>query len=105
MSPITPQNVLQHELIGLKANVIESTHPGYIGVKGKIVDETKNTIVILDGGRKKRVQKSVVVLRIKLPDGSAVEVDGKDIVGRPVDRVKKKARVKTIKRFRRNKEN
>jgi len=92
LSPITQQNVIQHELIGLEANVVKSTHPGYVGISGKIIDETKNTIVVLDDNRKKRVQKSVVILNIRLPDGSTVEVDGKRIVGRPVDRLKKKVR-------------
>jgi len=92
MSPITRRNVIQHELIGLEANVIKSTHPGYVGIRGRIIDETKNTIVILDDDRKKRVQKSVVVLHLRLPEGSVIEVDGKQIVGRPVSRVKKKAR-------------
>jgi ribonuclease P protein subunit POP4 len=79
-------------LIGLEANVVKSTHPSYVGIRGRIVDETKNTIVILDDDRKKRVQKSVVVLHLRLPEGSVVEVDGKQIMGRPVSRVKKKAR-------------
>ena len=92
MSPITQRNVIQHELIGLEANVVKSTHPGYVGIRGRIIDETRNTIVILDDDRKKRVQKSVVVLHLRLPEGSVIEVDGKQIVGRPVSRVKKKAR-------------
>ncbi len=79
-------------MIGLEANVVKSTHPGYVGIRGRIIDETKNTIVVLDDDRKKRVQKSVVVLNLRLPDGSTVEVDGKRIVGRPVDRLKKRVR-------------
>jgi len=92
LSPITRRNVIQYEFIGLDAKVVKSIHPGYVGIRGRIIDETKNTIVIMEDNGKKRVQKSVVVLHLRPPEGAVVEIDGKQIVGRPVSRVKKKAR-------------
>jgi len=86
----TPKNILRHELIGVEAKVVRSTHKGYVGIKGLVVDETKNTITILQGGRKKMVVKEVSTFRFKLPDGTIVEVEGKMLVGRPEDRVKRR---------------
>lgn len=90
MSPGTRRNITRHELIGLQANVVKSPHPGHVGIKGKVVDETRNMLVISDGGKKKWVSKNVAVFHFTLPDGSVVEVDGRLIVGRPVSRVKKR---------------
>ncbi len=88
MSSITSQNLLKHEIIGLDTRVAGSTNKQLVGLKGRIIDETRNTITILDGKRKQIVPKDVAVLRIRLPDGTWIEVDGKKLVGRPEDRVK-----------------
>jgi ribonuclease P protein subunit POP4 len=88
---ITPNNILRHELIGLEAEVVDSKNPFQVGIKGIILDETLKTITIgFPGGRKRIVLKNQVVLRVKLPDGLTVKVDGKYLVGRPEERLKKK---------------
>ncbi|MEM3506098.1 MAG: ribonuclease P protein component 1 [Candidatus Bathyarchaeia archaeon] len=90
MTKITPQNILKHELIGLEACIKNSNNKQLIGIKGKIIDETKNIIVILQNGKPKRIPKNVLMLEVKLPDGSLVEIDGKAIMARPEDRLKLK---------------
>jgi ribonuclease P protein subunit POP4 len=92
MSKITPQNILKHELIGLEACIKNSNNKQLIGIGGKIIDETKNTIVILKNGKPKRIPKNIIALEIKLPDGSIVEIDGKALVARPEDRLKLRLR-------------
>jgi len=92
MSPITSQNVLKHEIIGLDTRVAGGANKQLLGFKGKIIDETRNTITIFDGKRKRIVPKNVTILRIRLPDGMWVEVNGKKLVGRPEDRVKMRLR-------------
>ena len=84
------KEILRHDLIGLYAKIIESSHQDYIGIKGIIVDETKKTLIIMDDKRKKRVEKRVSVLQIKLPNGKSYIVDGVSTIGHPVDRIKKK---------------
>jgi ribonuclease P protein subunit POP4 len=84
--PITPENLPKHELIGLHAEVTESTDESQEGLSGEIIDETKNTLNI-DG---KRVEKSNCVFLIRLPDGEKVELDGEIIDKRPEERVKMK---------------
>ena len=88
---ITPA-ILQHEFIGLDAEVVRSSNPSYVGIAGKVVDETRNTIVIRHGGRRKVVVKEVSVFHFTLPDGTILEIEGKAIVGRPEDRVKRRVR-------------
>jgi ribonuclease P protein subunit POP4 len=88
---VTPA-MLQQELIGLEARVVRSSHPNYVGIAGRVFDETRNTISILRKDNKKIIIKSTAVFHFTLPDGTIVEIDGKAIVGRPEDRIKKRVR-------------
>lgn len=88
--PITAFNLVRHELISLKVKVVKSTDPTQKNISGSVVDETYNTLTIEAKGREKKVVKSNCVFVFTLPSGTKVEVDGKVIVGRPEDRIKKK---------------
>ncbi len=89
---ITPNNIFRHELVGLPVKVARSTHDGFSGIEGKVVHETKNTIVIEDDETEKIVPKGVATFHFNLPDGNVVEIEGKIIIARPEDRIKKKFR-------------
>ena len=89
MSPISPKNILRHELIGLEAGVVRSRNPSHRSVEGFIVDESMKTLVIEQDGESKRVPKRDATFIVKLPSG-LVEVEGAALYGRPEDRVKKK---------------
>ncbi|MGD2200434.1 MAG: ribonuclease P protein subunit [Candidatus Bathyarchaeota archaeon] len=89
MSPRTPRNILQHELIGLETGVIRSRNHSQIGISGKIVDESRKTLMIQQGNELKRVSKRGATFRLSLKCGD-VEVEGEALYGRPEDRVKKK---------------
>ncbi len=84
---INRHNVLAHEIIGLHAFVSKSTDPGRKGMRGRVVDETKNTITIETAKGEKKVPKSEVWLRLDL-GREKVEVDGKKLMARPEDRIK-----------------
>lgn len=88
--PITPQNVVRHELIGLAVRVVGSPDPTQKGISGRVVDETYNTLVIESSGKEKSLVKSDCVFVFMLPTRERVQVDGSVIVGRPEDRIKKK---------------
>jgi ribonuclease P protein subunit POP4 len=90
--PLTPANLVRHELIGLEAEVITSTNQSAVGIKGTVIDETRETIVIETAKGEKRLAKKECTFRFKLPSGEAVRVDGKVLVSRPEDRIKKKLR-------------
>ena len=90
---ITPKNIFRHELIGLPVRVVDSNHDGFIGIEGKVVDETKNSIRIEQKDKtEKIVPKGAATFRFNLPDGNVVEIEGNIIIARPEDRIKKKFR-------------
>lgn len=87
---ITPQNLVRHELIGLKVNIYKSTDSTQKGIYGMIIDETYNTLKIKTRNKEKTVVKENCVFVFTLPDKTKVQVDGKLLVSRPEDRIKKK---------------
>ncbi|HNQ32875.1 MAG TPA: ribonuclease P protein component 1 [Methanoculleus sp.] len=84
---ISPQNILRHELIGLDVLVARASNPGHVGVSGRIIDETKNTLVIQTGRGEARIPKRFSVFRIRLPDGTTVDVDGSSLEMQPERRI------------------
>jgi ribonuclease P protein subunit POP4 len=85
-------NLISSEFIGTEARVVKSRHQGYVGISGRIIDETRNTFVILHKGERKRIVKDSAVFDFKFSSGTIVEVDGKLLVRRPEDRLKKRVR-------------
>jgi len=85
-------DLLQQEFVGIDARVVKSSNPSLKGISGKIVKETRNTLVILHKDSKKTVIKDNAVFHFIMPDGTVVEIDGKVIVGRPENRLKKRIR-------------
>jgi ribonuclease P protein subunit POP4 len=82
--------IAQGEFIGLKAKVVKGTNPSYVGISGRVIDETRNTIVIRQVSEDKVIVKEVAVFQFILPDGTVVEVEGNIIVGSPENRLKKR---------------
>jgi ribonuclease P protein subunit POP4 len=85
---LTPA-ILQHELIGLKAEVVRSSNSNCLGIWGRVIDETQKTFTVMYKGKQKVIIKQESVLHFTLADGSVIEVDGRVLIGRPEDRVKK----------------
>jgi len=82
-------DIIRYEFIGTEGKVAKSLHEGYVGLGGKVVGETKNTFTFLREGKAKSVIKESAVFNFKFDDGTIVEIDGKLLVGRPEDRLKK----------------
>jgi ribonuclease P protein subunit POP4 len=81
---------VQDEFIRLKAKVVKSSNADCVGISGTVIDETRNTLSIRQNDADKMVVKDSSVFHFTMPDGTIVEVDGKVILGRPEDRLKKK---------------
>ena len=62
-------NLRKHELIGLEVAILRSTDPSLVGVRGLVVDETRNTLVVEAGGREKRVPKEGARFRFESQGG------------------------------------
>ena len=113
---ISKENLLFSTFIGLKVEISNSSQRSYIGLKGTVVDETKNLIVIElepKGGavpgeaeepveskelkeqkeqerlKEVKIPKVSSVFRFTLDDGTKMDVDGRDISFRPHERAKK----------------
>jgi len=84
----TPSNILKHELIGLQVKVVESKVKSQVGFEGKIVDETRDTLLISTRRGEKKVLKRDVKIQTKVAD-EAIKITGKNLVGKPEDRLKK----------------
>lgn len=85
-------NIIQQEFIGTEAEIVESNNPDYLSISGEIVDETRNTFLISDEGDIKRIIKNSAILQFRFSDDTIVEIDGRLLLGRPEDRLKKHIR-------------
>jgi len=80
------KDYIKYELIGSQIEVVDSKNKSLIGLKGKIIDETKN-MLILDN--QKKLIKSQSTFKIKFKN-KTIKIVGKLLVARPEDRLKKK---------------
>jgi ribonuclease P protein subunit POP4 len=89
---ITPHNILRHELIGLQVRVLDALNPSVNGIRGTVVDETRNTLAISNGKETAMVPKEIATFRFHLPTGILVDVDGARLMSRPENRLKTRTR-------------
>ena len=80
-----PKEAARTELIGKNIEVTDAANKKLVGIKGKIVDETRATLH-LDTG--KHLIKEQVKITMNIGN-ETVTLDGKQLVGRPEDRLKK----------------
>lgn len=92
MTQITRFNIARHELIGLDARVSKSLNKQLVGLRGRIIDETRNTLTLKQDSRQIIIPKDIVHLRLRLPEGEVAEIDGRTITARPEDRTKMRLR-------------
>ncbi|MBI2084410.1 MAG: ribonuclease P protein component 1 [Candidatus Aenigmarchaeota archaeon] len=88
--PINANNLVRHELISLPVKIIKSTDPTQRGLKGTVIDETYNTLKIETKSGEKTAVKGNCIFVFTLPNKTKVQVDGKLLIARPEDRIKKK---------------
>lgn len=77
------------EFIGLYVEIIDSTNENYIGLKGKVIDESYHMITILIGRNQKKIPKKPCIFNFKPNKKDEIKIAGIDIIGRPEDRIKK----------------
>ncbi|HLC79034.1 MAG TPA: ribonuclease P protein subunit [archaeon] len=84
---ITQENIIFHELIGLVAKVTKSSDHSRRGIVGRVIDETRNVLVLEVGAEEKWVPKEECEFEFIIGNETA-KVDGKKIAYRPEQRVK-----------------
>ena len=87
---ITPENITRHELIGLETSIVESNNLQVVGLRGKIINETKSMLTIETQTGVKNMPKENSVWRFDL-DGVFTTVNGKAIAKRSYERMGVKA--------------
>ena len=85
---ITP-DILRYEFIGAKGLVAASPNRHLMGIGGLVVSETRNTFTFQSEGFTRSVIKEAATFDFTFNDGTVVEIDGKLLVGRSEDRLKK----------------
>jgi len=68
--PRTPETLTRHELIGLPLRVVDAASADFVGLSGRVVSETMQTIVVSSESGDKRVPKAESVFEIALSEES-----------------------------------
>ncbi|MBT6774554.1 ribonuclease P protein subunit [Candidatus Woesearchaeota archaeon] len=79
--------VFPHELIGEKIEIIRSKNNSNVGIKGKVIDETKMTLKIKWGEKVKTLLKNNITFKIVRNEQIII---GQEIMKRPEERIKGK---------------
>ncbi len=72
-----------HELIGEEVEVVSSNNQSQVGIKGKVIDETKSTLNI---NGKVLLKNNITIKHLS----SGEIIHGQEIAKRPEDRIKGK---------------
>ena len=102
---LSPSNLIYHELIGLACKVVDSPNSCLINIRGKVVNETRNMIVMeTDEMCEKMVPKHGTTFVFQIPSRSSgknhiiqhTQVNGNLLLSQPANRTKniKKARMR-----------
>ncbi len=81
-------DILRHELIGLDIEIVKAKNKALGGIKGKIIYETKNLLHVETKKGIKKIIKDQIIIRLRFK-GKMLEINGKLLVGRPEERIKK----------------
>jgi len=82
---MNPKKIVKHEFIGTEIEVMDSKNKSLIGIKGKVIDETKNMFMLENG---KKLVKSQCIFKMKMKN-EIVSINGEVLANRPEDRIKK----------------
>ncbi len=74
-------------LIGFNLEVVQSCSKELVGIKGKVVDETKNTLRIETGKKESVVLKKPNIFLVSVGK-KKIRIDGEKIMFRPEEKAK-----------------
>jgi ribonuclease P protein subunit POP4 len=78
-----PPKKWRNILIGEEAEITQSGNKTLVGIKGKIINETKETLTIKTTEGTKKTIKNTITIRI-----NGQEISGKTLIGRQEERIK-----------------
>jgi ribonuclease P protein subunit POP4 len=80
--------ITKHELIGLECEVVAASDPSLVNLRGVVVDESRNMLTLEVSGRRKRIPKAIARFRFRV-GRQVLEVEGRALLARPEDRIKR----------------
>ncbi len=83
------KRLARSELIGLGVKLIESENRFNRGIKGRIIDETKNMFEIETKKARKKIIKDQCVFEFMIK-GEKIQINGKSLTKRPEERIKQR---------------
>ena len=87
------KNIPRTEFIGKLVEIVSANNPSQIGLKGKIVNETKNLFTLeTENGETKKLIKKQITIKTKI-QGKTFLIEGEILQGRPEERLKKKIKI------------
>ncbi|MEM0139347.1 MAG: ribonuclease P protein subunit [Ferroplasma sp.] len=85
-------DIYLRELIGSKIMINKSFNKNNNNIKGRLIDETRNMMIIDNGKRKCMIPKNGTLFTVEF-DGKEYSIDGSIILMKPEDRTKEKRRI------------
>ena len=79
------KEIFPYELIGEEIEVVTSKNKSNLGIKGKVIDETKETITVSHDGKDVVLMKKIITFKLMK---SGKIVSGEVIAKRPEERLK-----------------
>jgi len=84
---LNKKRLARSELIGLDVKIIKSENRFNKGIKGRIIDETKNMFVIKTKETRKKIIKNQCVFEFEEKN---IKINGKSLSTRPEERIKQR---------------
>ena len=72
---ITPETLTRHELVGLPVRVVDADSDAHVGIAGRVLHETFNTLVVRTGSGDKRVPKSGTTFEFAVVEHATTRTD------------------------------
>ncbi|HWQ44627.1 MAG TPA: ribonuclease P protein component 1 [Methanosarcina barkeri] len=95
---IIPSTLIYHELIGLEIKVIRSTNPSLTGTRGRVINETKNMLIVENSeSRELKIPKADSEILFRIPaelsekgrrSDMLVKIQGNLLLSQPENRIK-----------------
>ncbi|WP_420028436.1 ribonuclease P protein component 1 [Haloglomus litoreum] len=100
---LTPETLPRHELTGLPVRVADATHDGYVGIAGRVVEETERTLLVesgdaggadaaapraasgTSGASVRQVPKAAATFEFRLPDDASDDASARHGGAREAD--------------------
>jgi ribonuclease P protein subunit POP4 len=83
------ENILYHELIGLKIKISESSQSNLKNLSGKVIFESKNMLIVRTLNGIKKIPKNNILKCLLYLPSTVCFIKGTQLIGRPEDRVLK----------------